>query len=106
MTPDTLRGHSILYENNQWVFVDTGLSVADTHLERPCGYCGEYNTEEGHDNCLGTLIGIMNACCGHGNGAEAYIQFLDGITIRGKDALIIASILKKYSSLVKSHKEV
>lgn len=62
----------------------------------PCGNCGKRRTDEGHDACLGTLIGVMNACCGHGNEDEAYIQFLDGECVRGKDAKIILNMLKKY----------
>ena len=38
----------------------------------------------------------MNACCGHGDIEEAYIQFWDGSCIRGEDAKTIQNILKKY----------
>lgn len=61
----------------------------------PCGYCGFNNTPEGHDWCLRTLIGTMNACCGHGDKNQAYIQFLDGECVRKQDALDIIKILKK-----------
>ena len=47
--------------------------------------------------CLGELIGIANACCGHGNVNKAYVQFLDGTSINGKDAIAIQDILKKHS---------
>jgi len=40
-----------------------------------CGHCGRDATPEGHDGCVGTLIGVMNACCGHGNPEAAYVQF-------------------------------
>ena len=62
-----------------------------------CDYCGKYRTIEGHDSCLGELIGVANACCGHGKNNEAYIQFLDGTAIRGEDAIIVQNILKKNS---------
>lgn len=62
----------------------------------PCGNCGKHYTKEGHDGCLGTLIGVMNACCGHGEIDECYIQFLDGESVRGIDAKIILDVLKKY----------
>ena len=59
--------------------------------------CGK--TSEGHDDCLGTLIGLMNACCGHGHGDDdvAYVQFIDGTTVHGDDARTIQAILKKKS---------
>ncbi len=61
-----------------------------------CGYCGLKNTVEGHDGCLGTLPGVMNACCGHGpDGYEGpYVQFLDGFSVHGNDAVTIMKILK------------
>lgn len=62
-----------------------------------CKYCGMNRTREGHDGCLGTLIGVMNACCGHGIQGDAYIQFFDQYCIRGKDAVVVQEILKKNS---------
>lgn len=35
------------------------------------------------DACLGLLPGVANACCGHGTRAESYIQFTNGVTVRG-----------------------
>jgi len=41
-----------------------------------CDKCKKGPTKEGHDGCLGTLSGpVMNACCGHGNDSQAYIQY-------------------------------
>ena len=40
-----------------------------------CLHCKKHNTPEGHDGCIGTLIGVMNACCGHGETSSAYVQF-------------------------------
>ena len=62
---------------------------------RKCGRCGIKPTSEGHDGCLGTLPGLMNACCGHGETSKAYIQFLDKSVVRGKSATIIITELKK-----------
>lgn len=36
------------------------------------------------DPCLGYLPGVRNACCGHGVSGAAYIQFDNGIIIRGE----------------------
>ncbi|WP_340074508.1 hypothetical protein [Leptobacterium sp. I13] len=46
-------------------------------------------TEEGHDGCIGTLSGVMNACCGHGDVKQAYIQFTDGKIVRAEEAIRI-----------------
>ena len=91
------RGHCIELVKDEWIYSDTKQSVKDFHLVRTCGNCNKFKTGEGHDACLGTLRGIMNACCGHGSEAEAYIQFLDGFCIQGKDAKSIQKILKKWT---------
>lgn len=91
-----LRGHEIEFLNNEWIYSDTKEPTVSTFGNRPCGNCGEFYTSEGHDDCLGTLKGIMNACCGHGDVREAYVQFLDGFNIRREDAVVMLEILKKY----------
>lgn len=98
MTRSKNRGNEIYFNENDktWYYADTNLSVPDTYKIRPCGNCGRSYTEVGHDGCLGTLIGLMNACCGHGNVDESYVQFWDGEVVSGKDAKIIQDILKKY----------
>jgi hypothetical protein len=96
-----LRGYKIEMHNGEWVFSDTKESTVATWQKRPCGHCGKYNTIEGHDGCLGTLSGVMNACCGHGQENDAYVQFLDGFSIHGKDAVTVMQILKKHSKRVK-----
>jgi len=39
----------------------------------------------------------MNACCGHGQTNEAYVQFWDRLCIRGSDGLSVLRHLKQYS---------
>ena len=92
MSPSKYRGRSIELVSDEWVYSDTKESVRLTH--RTCGKCNEPRTSEGHDMCLGTLGGIMNACCGYGITSEAYVQFLDGFCIRGGDAKTVLDILK------------
>ena len=101
MTMRKHRGNNIEYDhtNDKWLYSDTKQPVPINYKTRPCGNCGRDYTEEGHDGCMGTLMGLMNACCGHGNDNEAYIQFLDGEVVRGEDATIIQNILKKYKQL-------
>ena len=98
MQKSYLRGHEIEYQNNEWVYSDNKESTVKTHEERPCKHCCKHYTKDGHDACLGTLIGVMNACCGHGVVNEAYVQFLDGSAIHGEDATIVLEVLKKYNT--------
>lgn len=63
MITGTSRGHKIIYENNQWVYLDTREPVDN---KRPCLKCGKIPTVEGYDACLGFIPGIKSACCGHG----------------------------------------
>lgn len=80
-----LRGYRAVCVDNVWRWEDTGERVSE-HTDRPCGHCGKDNTPEGHDGCLGTLPGVMNACCGHGDIGSAYVQFIDGRCIREHEA--------------------
>lgn len=80
-----LRGHVIEYINNIWCYADTKESTVNN--ERPCGKCGMENTIEDHDYCLGTIRSVMNACCGHGNTKEAYVQFNKSTKLSELDAV-------------------
>jgi len=80
------RGHPIVF-SDEWQYADTLESVAETWKERPCGHCGSPSTPDGHDGCLGTIPGVMNACCGHGDSADAYVQFENGSRFGGMAAV-------------------
>ncbi len=94
MIYDSHRGHKIRIKSDIWIYCDTMESV-ELFKNRNCGKCKNKQTEEGHDPCLGTLKYVMNACCGHGEIREAYIQFLNRFCIQGTSALLVANILKK-----------
>lgn len=84
------RGHAVMFDETRktWVYSDDGTSVADTWQERPCGHCGEHATAKGHDACIANLPGVMNACCGHGDPIDAYVQFRDGREpLKGREAI-------------------
>ncbi len=98
MKSSKLRGHKIEYTNKEWLYCDTKKSTILTHKDRECGNCGRHKTKDGHDSCLGIIPGVINACCGHGNKDEAYLQALDGTVIQGKIATIIISIIKRKRS--------
>jgi len=61
-----------------------------------CIHCRLRPTPEGHDGCLGSLdeAVVMNACCGHGKDAQAYVQFWDGSAVRGSEAKVLIQSLK------------
>lgn len=74
------RGHEIYYddEKEEWLYSDNNSSAK---IDRPCKRCGVKATIFGHDACLKDLtdcIGIVSACCGHGNDDLAYISLKDG----------------------------
>ena len=72
---DRHRGHDIEQDDGgRWVYVDTQQRVSE-NPHRDCGQCGRPVTAEGHDGCLGTLPGVANACCGHGQVQDAYVQY-------------------------------
>lgn len=73
MAHNFLRGHEIEF--------------VDEKGRRSCGHCGKDPTPEGHDACFGTLPGVKNACCGHGQLEEAYVQFWDRPRLAGQDAM-------------------
>ena len=79
------RGHDIVFVGREWLYKDTMTPTYDN--PRSCWYCGEKNTSEDHDACVGTLAGVINACCGHGNTEDAYVQFPGGRCIGGENAL-------------------
>ena len=71
------------YTNEEGVrtYKDCDIPAGDLGY-RPCAKCGRYPNERGDDFCIANLGKVMNACCGHGKN-EGYIQFDNGITIRG-----------------------
>lgn len=80
------RGHKIEFINGKWCYTDIGVRVFDDS-DRPCTRCGQKSTPEGHDACIGTLPGVMNACCGHGEILYAYMQLIGGEYVYGQDAV-------------------
>lgn len=57
------RGHKIIYQNNEWLYLDSKQSITN---ERPCIKCGKMPTPEEYDACLGYIPNVIHACCGHG----------------------------------------
>jgi|SRR5690625_1192817 len=90
MNNEYFRGYAIEKTSaGNYVYADNGDNVAETWTHRPCGYCHRHNTAEGYDGCIGEVAGAINACCGHGNVDEAYVQYSDGRRIGGKEAINI-----------------
>lgn len=92
---DTWRGHEIYRDRDGvWRYRDTDVPTA-TLPDRACGHCGEANTPEGHDACLGALPGVINACCGHGETETAYVALAGGETYRAEQALALIDDLRR-----------
>lgn len=72
------NGREIILKNDKWVYVDSGEEITS----HKCPKCNQYQNNSGHDFCIQNLGYVINACCGHGK-QEGYIQFDNGITIRG-----------------------
>lgn len=68
-----LRGHCAKYEPTTpgWFYCDDGSPAVDN---RPCKQCGRLATLEGYDACLGYILGISWACCGHGVSEPYFIE--------------------------------
>lgn len=66
----------------KWLYADT-MQPVSKNKTRSCGHCKLYNNRDDVDPCLGVLPGVSNACCGHGEPNKAYIQFKNGVTVRG-----------------------
>jgi len=54
-----------------------------------CESCSKPPNELGHDGCIGTLKdnNIMNACCGHGDDSQAYVQRWTKRKLIGQEAI-------------------
>lgn len=85
MTKGNLRGHPIYWDGHQFLYLDDNTRTVGN--PRGCAACKLPDREDGHDACLGELPGVMNACCGHGDVGEAYIQYPNGHSLRGALAL-------------------
>lgn len=81
------RGHEIVAPDGIWLYADSRQPVRD-NPQRACGHCDKPDTADGHDGCLGTLPGVVNACCGHGVTSEAYVQYPDGTAVSGREAAL------------------
>ncbi len=72
MISGQIRGHKILFINNEWIFADTKESIENEN--RPCKKCGNLPTLEGYDSCIGYIPGAISACCGHGV-EKGYVKY-------------------------------
>ena len=90
------RGHEIVFsvDDGIWVYADTRQPVPLNPF-RKCGHCNKPSTPEGHDPCIGTLPGVINACCGHGDDDQAYVQHIGGATVSGAKAARILFLARE-----------
>lgn len=86
MSKSNLRGQILQYKKGQWVDKNGKTINGEKDLPQICGYCKRKYTNN-HDPCIKNLPGVRNACCGHGDSKQAYVQFEDGRCIRGFDKI-------------------
>jgi hypothetical protein len=85
-----VRGHIVVVregEDDVWRYADTG-ELFSCGEQRACIRCGKAGTVDGHDECIGSLPGVVNACCGHGNVDYAYVHYQSGLVMRGHAAVL------------------
>lgn len=68
--------------NNNRMFIRDASGRFASEKNVRCPKCNKRATWDRHDPCIANLPGVKNACCGHGVD-EGYIQFENGVTIRG-----------------------
>jgi hypothetical protein len=87
-----LRGHEAELVNGKWAYTDGAVG------ERACKHCGMAAVQGAPDFCLGSLQGVSDACCGHGDVSKAYIKFRDRnhtTALTGQAVLDLREIWKK-----------
>jgi hypothetical protein len=61
-----ILGHKIYFEygHYKWRYFDNHESIESE--KRKCLRCGQYQTINGHDQCVADSAGVLHVCCGHG----------------------------------------
>lgn len=84
------RGHATYWDEDAecWRYEDNDEPLPRWGGEiRACTECGVLHEgafgNESPDPCLGTLPGVDNACCGHGDRELAYVRFTNGVVLKG-----------------------
>lgn len=82
-----VHGHPVWFDTtvNRWRYKDNNERV-DTNIRRECKRCGVKQKDTlgvENDQCIGTLPGVDNACCGHGVRSQSYIRFTNGVVVTG-----------------------
>jgi len=92
----SLRGHKIYWDGKEFRYSDNHTATAGDRQSRDCGSCALPNRKDEHDACIGELPGdVINACCGHGEVTEAYIQYSNKPSLRGVAAVTEMQALVK-----------
>jgi len=81
MSRSKLRGHPIYFDGECWRYANNRQKTVGN--KRPCKLCPNDKSETDYDFCLGKLGRVINACCGHGERNESYIQFENGLIVSG-----------------------
>jgi hypothetical protein len=80
------RGHPVHFDWDRNCFMDCRTEKIVDINKLQCPACELFPTAEGHDACLGTIPGIIAACCGHGYRSECYVKPQHGQILTGIQA--------------------
>jgi hypothetical protein len=68
--------NSFEHPRGDWRYCDDDTPVGNF---RPCPLCNKRRTAAGHDPCIGDLLNVYSACCGHGV-VEPYVNIYGVMT--------------------------
>lgn len=74
----------MIWVEDKWIYEDNHADIPAHGGEiRPCKKCGAVFPLDEVDPCLGVLLGVDNACCGHGVRSKSYVCFTSGVALEG-----------------------
>ena len=75
-------GHPVWSKDGEDWFYEDGSTYVESN-PKPCMKCKKLPTKDGHDPCIANMVGVTDACCGHGV-TKGYLKFREGNTIETK----------------------
>ncbi|MGH1591146.1 hypothetical protein ACRBEV_25685 [Methylobacterium phyllosphaerae] len=72
----------VYWDNHTTYYADTHEPM-DRDNPRPCAACRMPVVVGEPDPCIGTLPGVLGACCGHGGVESSYVCFENGFFLHG-----------------------
>lgn len=79
------KGHELYYDEDkqQWFYTETKQPYNHSDI-LVCPKCNLSSRNDEPDPCLGMLMGVKYACCGHGDESQAYVMTENNHIIQNK----------------------